>query len=285
MDDILAKILSKKDSLTKKEQKLADYILNNPMKIVKLTIHEVAKESDVSAATIIRFCRSLGVDGYGQLRLMISATKSKNAFHNYQEITAGESSKSIIQKMGTHFETVIHATETNLDSKQIDRAVKLLHQASQIETFGVGAAGIVARDFYQKMIRIGRSINFFSDFHMALTKVVSLPEHSVLVLISNSGETYEIIELAKAIKESKKNIPIILITSNLDSTAGQLADVILLNQDLGESKIRLGATTSLVSQMFIVDVLLFSYSATYLEQISNDIDETKRIVDKYKLRK
>lgn len=285
MDDILAKILAEKDNLTKKEQKLADYILSDPSQVVKLSIHELAKVSQVSAATIIRFCRSLGVDGYGQLRLMISATRPKRTFHNYQEITAGESSKSIIQKMGTHFETVIHATETNLDSEAVNESVKLLNQANQIEVFGLGAAGIAARDFYQKMIRIGRPINFFSDFHMALTKVVSLPKQSILVLISNSGETYEVIELAKAIKESKKNIPVVLITSNLNSTAGQLADVILLNQDLGESKIRLGATTSLVSQMFIVDVLLFSYSATYLEQISDDIDETKRIVDKYKLRK
>lgn len=285
MDDILAKILAEKDNLTKKEQKLADYILRNPMQIVKLTIHEVARDSGVSAATIIRFCRSLGVNGYGQLRLMISATRPKRTFHNYQEITTGESSKSIIQKLGTHFETVIHATETNLDTDQVDQAVKLLHEASQIEVFGISAAGIVARDFYQKMIRIGRPINFFSDFHMALTKVVSLPKSGVLVLISNGGETYEIIEIAKAIKELGKKISIILITSNENSTASQLADVILLNQDLGESKIRLGATTSLVSQMFIVDVLLFSYSATYLSQISDDISESKRIVDKYKLRK
>lgn len=285
MDDILAKILAEKDNLTKKEQRLANYILRNPMQVVKLTIHEVAKESGVSAATIIRFCKSLGIDGYGKLRLMISATRSKQNFHNYQEITANESSKSIIQKMGTHFEAVIHATETNLDSQQVDEAVKLLHRAKQIEVFGIGAAGIVARDFYQKMIRIGCSINFFSDFHMALTQLVSLSKDSVLVLVSNSGETYEVIEIAKIVKKSKKKIPIVLITSDLNSTTSQMANVVLLNQDLGESKIRLGATTSLVSQMFIVDVLLFSYSATYLKQVSADINESKKIVDKYKLRK
>ena len=283
MPDILSKILAKKDTLTKKEQKLATYILKEPKQVVKLSIHQLATNSQVSAATITRFCHSLGLKGYSHLRLKISASLPQLKEDSYQEIVSGERPETIIKKMKTRFETVIQTTEVQLSDRHIQDSVRLLHTAPRIEIFGVGAGGIVAQDLYQKMIRIGKNVNFFLDFHVALTEVVVLPKNSVIILISNSGETYETVELAQRAREN--NISIILITSNLNSAAAKYADIVLLNQDLGESKIRLGATTSLVSQMFISDVLLLSYSATYLDEVSEGIDKSKKAVEKFKLKK
>ena len=57
------------DQFFDSEKKIAKYILNNHKKVVDMTVSELAKESDVSEASVSRFCKRIGVKGFHQLKI------------------------------------------------------------------------------------------------------------------------------------------------------------------------------------------------------------------------
>ena len=60
-------IQSKLKLLTGSEKKVADYILGNYMEVLDYTVIELAEKADVSDATVVRFCRSVGYKGFQDL--------------------------------------------------------------------------------------------------------------------------------------------------------------------------------------------------------------------------
>ncbi len=58
-------IISCNSALTPKERIIGDYILNNPRKAVFMTTNELSQTCKVSKATVVRFVKQLGYEGYG----------------------------------------------------------------------------------------------------------------------------------------------------------------------------------------------------------------------------
>ncbi|MEK4143248.1 hypothetical protein [Paenibacillus sp. FSL L8-0333] len=46
------------------QRKVAEYILANAKEVLHMTIHELATKAEASSAAVVRFCRSLGIDGF-----------------------------------------------------------------------------------------------------------------------------------------------------------------------------------------------------------------------------
>lgn len=279
--NILEKIIAVEPEMSKKEKTLATYIEKNYTNILNLSIHELAKISGVSAATIIRFCKRLNLNGFPELKVQLSIIASqKDTKTEYDEIHPGEQNNSIKEKMKLRFKSVIDATAETLDDNLVKEAVNIIYNASQIQVFGVGASKLVAVDIYQKMLRLGKAINANSDIHVASTQLVNLPKDAVLIIISNSGKTQEAIDLANLAQES--NIKTISLTSNLDSKLAKLSTLSLPTKDIGEPRIRSGATTSLISQFYVIDVLLFNYISTYPDEILYKLEKSVNATRKYK---
>lgn len=186
MKDILSTILAEEPNMTKKEKRLAKYVEKNYTKIIGMSIHELAQKSDVSAATIVRFCKRLKVDGFADFKLYLSAIAAKNTDDDsleYDEIYPGEDTDTIKIKMKTRFNTVINATCDELDEAKLQEATEELYRVTQIEVFGLGSSKLVAEDIYQKMLRIGKPINCTTDFHTAAAQLVNLQPHSLLIVV------------------------------------------------------------------------------------------------------
>ena len=73
MDKITLKIKMLYDSLGKAEKKIADWISENPGKIISLSIVELAEQCKCSEATIVRFSRKIGLSGYQELKISLAA--------------------------------------------------------------------------------------------------------------------------------------------------------------------------------------------------------------------
>lgn len=271
MSDIITVIHSKKAKMPKKEQFLAEYISNNVEDVMKSSIQKLSKDTQISTATIVRFCQEVGVNGFGELKLKLAALQrpSKNA--EYDEIEIGESIASIKDKMAERIKDVIDITKSGIDESIIAELVEKINKSSRILVYGVGASGIVADDIYQKFLRLGRSITYTSDFHIAATQIANFRTDDILILISNQGMTTEITDLLEVGKDA--GIGTVLLTAQPRTTVAKKADIILLTQDIGEPKIRSGATTSVISQLFVVDILVFAYISKYSDQI---VDNLKR---------
>ena len=269
MADILNIIHSKKAQMPKKEQFLAEYISNNIKTVIKSSIQKLSKDTGISTATIVRFCQEIGVDGFSELKLELAALQLPKEPAEYDEIDIGEDVSSIKDKMATRFKSVIDITKSGIDEKTISKLVKEINQASRILAYGVGASGLVANDLYQKFLRLGKAITYTTDFHIAATEIGNFTPNDILILISNQGMTTEISDLLEVGKSV--GIKTVLLTAQPRTAIAKKADLVLLTQDIGEPKIRSGATTSMISQLFVVDVLVFAYISRYSDKVFENL--------------
>src|ERR1700687_5713760 len=74
---ILSRIRLRLESLSRAERRVAREVLDEPDQVVRLTIAEVAARSAVSEGTVVRFCTSVGCDGYHTLKLQLAADLSE----------------------------------------------------------------------------------------------------------------------------------------------------------------------------------------------------------------
>ncbi|MCP9313123.1 MurR/RpiR family transcriptional regulator [Liquorilactobacillus satsumensis] len=278
MENILIVIHSMTPSFSKKEAQLAAFIQEQPQQVVEMSVQSLALTAQVSAATIVRFCRKIGLNGYGELKLALSAIQHSIATDGYREIAPGEDAQLIMNKLETHLTSALELTKKELDLQLIEKVVDLLHTASSVQLFGLVASALPVQDMYQKFNRIGLPTLQNSDLRMAVTCLSAAKDNTLLFCVSNSGETREVIELLRLGHE--KNLPTVLLTSNAASTAAQLAEVVLLTKNIGESAIRPGATTSVLMQLFVGDLLLFRYVSKYYETVSANLKATQQNINR-----
>src|SRR3982751_4560852 len=72
-DGVLVRVRSRLGEFTGALQRVAEQVLTDPAGAARATIVELAERSGTSPATVTRFCRALGFDGYADLRLGIAA--------------------------------------------------------------------------------------------------------------------------------------------------------------------------------------------------------------------
>ena len=65
--------------MTDVDKKIADYINENKYLISKLSVSELAENSNVSSASIVRFSRKLGYSGFGELKIEIAKDLTLNS--------------------------------------------------------------------------------------------------------------------------------------------------------------------------------------------------------------
>lgn len=87
------------------------------------------------------------------------------------------------------------------------------------------------------------------------------------------GETKEVVELARAIKSLE--VPMVAITSNENSTLGQLSDYVLHSISGEDYQMRTAATMSLMAQLYVVDILFYMYVSEHFEQSYQNLQKPK----------
>ncbi|WP_029688187.1 MurR/RpiR family transcriptional regulator, partial [Thermoanaerobacter sp. A7A] len=136
----IEKIRAVINNLKPSERKIAEYIIENADKISDLSVAELAKNSNTSEASVVRFCKSLGYKGYQDLKIKIAAdytykTKSIQGFVNIDDDI-----NTIIVKISKNNMDSIEKTMDMLDRNEVERAVIAILNANKIDIYGVGAS-------------------------------------------------------------------------------------------------------------------------------------------------
>ncbi|WP_086347360.1 MurR/RpiR family transcriptional regulator [Candidatus Enterococcus clewellii] len=276
--NIILTIQDHREQLPKSEQKIADYILGNANEIITMSAQELAKRAGSSPAAIIRFCHSLQVNGFTELKLLISANLGSAVDTDmHTEVEKEETAEAIKQKLNVRFVHALERTADLLDEKDLERILPELERAEIIYVYGLGASSLVAQDVYQKFTRLGKTVFYSLDHHLLASALGTGEKESLFIGISNSGETSELIALLDIAKE--RGIYSIGITENCDSRLAQKSDLVLLTVKGEEAPLRSAATVSLISQLYIVDVLFFYYASNNYDETLKKIQQSRTTVD------
>ena len=269
----LLKIKAIFNDFTPVEQKVAEFILENPDKVPAMSIKELAVASKSSDASVLRFCKALGFSGYRSfivgLTLAIADNESDTGL--YTDIRPGDSVKSVVRNIFRNERQALTDTENILKTTEVEKAVAILGSSEAVHFFGIGASGLVCLDAVQKFRRIGISSYAHTDFHDQLTSAALLGSKDACVLFTYSGKTKEIQLILKLLKA--QNCKIIAVTKLRKTNLLKGADV-YLNVLTREVTMRSGATGSRIAMLSLVDILLSCVLSTDYDKYDKKLLKT-----------
>lgn len=259
-------------------RRIADRVLSDPMQIRDHTITELARSCQTSEATVVRFCRALGLRGYAQLRLLMASELATEAAQRPTELGFGEdigpadSLSDTVAKIAHNETLAISETVASLDIDALARLVADVDASNRVVVFGVGASGLAAQDLAQKLLRIDRIALSTTDAHDALVMAALLQAGDVAVVFSHSGETREpqlVLEAARSVGARTA-----AVTNVAGSTLGAMADVVLQTA-VRETTFRSGAMASRIAQLTVVDYLFVGVAKLRFEETVRALRTTR----------
>lgn len=247
-----ARIRGAYSTLSKKEQRIADYILKQPEQIIHHTINQVADDLDVAESTVFRFCQRVGFKGYQALKIALASDVVAPLQDIHEDITETDTALEIAEKIFSTNGKTIESTRQILEGASLEKTVELFLGARRIEFFGSGGSAVVALDAYHKFVRSGLQVSAMLESHMQLMSASQLTTADVAVVISHSGASKETLDIAKLLKE--KGVPMIAITNYAKSPLSKIADVSLYTVSQ-ETAFRSEALASRIAELSLIDAL------------------------------
>ncbi len=266
MKSVLVRLKEYQMQMTPAESEVVQYLLHNPEEAIELSVHELAEKSFSSSATVIRMCRRLGFDGYKELRRSLQydlAVRKRSEKERRDEISREDSLEEMVDKITYKNIVSLEETKNLVDIPVLQQCVDLLCSARTIYMFGIGSSLCVARDACLKFLRLGKPCVLNDDWHSQLLQARNTAAGDVGLFISYSGQTVEMIECAKSLKENGAKM--ILITRFATSELAELADYNLYVA-AHESLFRNGAMSSRISQLNMIDILYTAFANTDYER-------------------
>ncbi|PZE20211.1 MurR/RpiR family transcriptional regulator [Paenibacillus xerothermodurans] len=280
MPGILSALREQYDTMHRKEKEIAGFILGHAARVVGMGISELAQESGSSTATISRFCKQFHFSGFTDFKVKLAAELAQPfAQQSYQDILAGNPLTSIVAAMESNHIRSIKDTTRLLDIKQLQKAIDALKNARQVDLYGVATSGLVAEDFYQKLIRVGTRSSAFSDPHMQITSASNLSAADVAIGISYSGQTSETIAALKC--ASEKGATTISLTKYGNNALAALADISLFTSTLEEG-MRRGDMASRIAQLHVIDILFVGLVSGQFNDMVPRLEQSFNMVKKYR---
>lgn len=272
------------ESFTPSEKKLAKYIINNLDAVSNLSSAELADYAGTSAASVIRFSRKLGYEGFQELKISIAkdiVLSNVNDDKVYEAVSVKDSISDTINKIAGQNICAIEETVKLMDEESIKKAVEVMKNAKHIHLFGVGASALVATDLQYKLVRIDIPVSMYMDSHTQLVSATNIRKNEVAIGISHGGktvETYKALEMAK-----KKGAITISITKYGSNPISNICDINIFTTGVEEG-LRAGAIASRIAQLTVIDILYIGIAKQNFNKVSNSLKQSSKIVEDFKLK-
>lgn len=277
----LLSIRQRYPQLAQSDRKLADFILAQPDLARHLSSQQLASQSGVSQSSVVKFAQKLGFKGFPALKLALSEALASNAnphslpVHN--QICGDDPLRLVGEKLIKDNVAAMHASlDVNTEDKLLE-TVNLLRNARRIVLTGIGASGLVARNFSWKLMKIGLNAVSEQDMHALLATVQAMTQDDLLLAISYSGARREI-NLA-ADEMLRVGGKVVAITGFSPNALQQRATHCLYTI-AEEQATRSAAISSTSAQMMLTDLLFMGLVQQDLENAPERIRHSEALVKK-----
>lgn len=253
--------------LSDDQKKVANFILSNKERSVLMTISELALECGLSETTVVRFIKKLDYTSFQRFRVEMAQELSEikvsadsvglKIEDGYQDIRNDDPIADIKRKVIISASSAIRDMEKLIDEASLENAVGCLLGAKRIMFYGSGGSSVIAMDAHHKFLRLGLTSIYESNSHFAIIRSTHLSSDDVLVLISHTGDSREVLECAQNAREA--GCKIIGLTSYVNSELSSVADIVIYSStnDLAHYT---DAMVSRLIQLVVMDMLFIAVS-------------------------
>ncbi len=274
---LLSQVEAMREQLRPSERKLADYVLEAPREVLDLSMTDFAARAGVNQPTIARSCQPLGFSGFREFKIRLAQSIAADVPTVYRDVRSDKPAAGVAAKVLDRTIGALIAVRNSLSSDSVAAAIDMLSSAKRIEFYGAGGSGIAALDMQHKFFRLGVPSVAYSDPHTYTTSAALLGEGDVVVAISNTGRTKDILDACRsALNGSAK---VIAITHG-NSPLARMASVGLFANVDEDTDIFL-PMTSCVSHLAIGDILALALARgpSLAEKLAEakDVLESRRV--------
>ena len=259
-------------NMTRAERKVARVVLASPYRVLRKSISLLAGEAGVSEPTVIRFCRAFNCKGFQDFKLQLAQDLATGAHFSETRLSIDETAPDLITKVIDSGIASLIKVRDSLPPDAVQSAIELLAAAARIEFYGLGGSGIVAQDAQHKFFRLGVPVVAYSDPSVHSVSASLLEPGCVIVAISQSGVTQDII--ASAELGLAAGAQVIAITA-ADSALARLATVCLPMNSL-EDEDFYAPIKSRMAHLAIIDVLAVGVALSRGPEFQIAIKRTQR---------
>jgi RpiR family carbohydrate utilization transcriptional regulator len=249
--NIIEVIRTMRSDLRKSDRKVADIVLQDPRRIITATVGETAALAEVSQPTVVRFATAIGCSGFQDFKIRLAQSLALGTPATHSVLLDTDGPEIITEKIFDYTMTSLDWARNHLDKAAVQRAIDLLCEAKYIEFFGFGASGVVARDAQQKFPLFGVPCGAQLDSHQQLMVASMMRPGDMAFVISNTGTTRSIIEVARIARENGAKV--ISLTGS-DSLLTTYCDVSIIVETL-ENTNTYTPTISRIAALVVIDIL------------------------------
>ena len=194
--NIIPLIESYYHTFTPLERTIGDFFIHNTEE-QDFSSRTIASQLFVSEASLSRFAQKCGFHGYREF------------IYEYKQILKPDEEETVsdfdIQEFNTYQE-LLNKSNALLDNSQITRIVNLLVSMPRVYVYGRGSSGLVAQEMQLRFMRIGMDVNAVTDSHMMKIGAALAGEETLVIAITLSGETAEVLESIRIAKSRGASI-------------------------------------------------------------------------------
>ncbi|UXY16852.1 MurR/RpiR family transcriptional regulator [Chitiniphilus purpureus] len=247
--DIVYQIRASRELLSATERKVADAILDDPAFAAAASIDQLAHKAGVSIATISRFARAVHCIDVRDLKLRLAQASAVGA-RFLREAPLQEN--GFYTRICAEIETALRGNLAQLREAQFHAAVALLGQARMIHAFGMGGAStMLSQELQFRLVRLGYPISACHDAVLMKLVAATLDERDVVVVLSLTGATPELLAAAALVRQYGAHLVAI---TDPDSPLAALAEV-LLPFKAEETEFIFKPSAARYAMLMIVDIL------------------------------
>lgn len=250
--------LQEKKNFSPNEKLLVDYILEHGEDVIHMSIRELSQNAYIATSTIIKLCKKLHLSGFKEFKIELS----RNLEIEYKRISAinanmpfdhNDAMIVVAKKIAQLSKDTIDFTSQLLSDQLLKNAVNMIMKADKIYAFGVSDSFLKISEFHLKMLRIGKYVHLVHSQPDQVFLATHATSKDVAILVSYSGTTAEIENVAKILK--KRKIPMILITSNCECFAAKAAKTVIPLPNQEDVKTNISNFSSQFAIFYVLNVI------------------------------
>lgn len=250
-NNILTQISQRLASLNRSERKVAEVILADPQTATRATIAVLAKRADVSEPTVNRFCKKFDTAGFPDFKLHLAQALAQGVPYVNRNVEPDDTPETYTPKIFDATMASLAYARDKIATADINLAVDQLIQARQILFYGLGASGSVALDAQNKFFRFNIPVMAYDDILMQRMSAVACNTGDVVVIISYTGRTKDLVDIATLARAAGASV--IGITAPGSPLAEQCS--IVLSVEVPEDTDVYMPMTSRIVHLTVIDVL------------------------------
>ncbi len=256
-------------------QKVANLILRQPEMAIYASVNEVAAAAQVSEATVMRFCRTLGFKGFQDFKIALARELVTPSQRIPEAVGPGDDPAVLVRKIFKDNISALEETLEVLDLRQLQQAAQFFLNCRRLAIIGVSGSGPVAQYAGLRLTPLGLDVHYFTEVYEMLTYAALLTGEDVLLAISHSGSARETLDTARVAKDNGARV--IAITSNSLAPLTRMADLVLLTAGR-ELTVPRDGLASFLCQITVIDSLFALLQQARPDESRDNLTKIEKIL-------